>query len=679
MTSVDTERTITVTVNGVPREATVPVRRLLSDALRHDLGLTGTHVGCEHGVCGACTVLVDGDPMRSCLMLAVQVDGHSVTTVEGLARDDHQGGQVLHPVQEAFRECHALQCGFCTPGFLMTIAAGLEKRDNAADLTEEEVDDMVGGNLCRCTGYANIKKAVHHANAAMRDAPMELGTEAAITLPSVQGGGPVTTKLFGEPVRRREDARLIIGKGRYLDDIGHTALAAAFVRSPHAHARITDIDVEGCLDVEGLVAIYTYEDLTGPMAEPLPVLIPHPQLHRAAHRLPAGQRHRPPRRRADRHGHRHRPVHRRGRRRADPGQLRGAAGRRRGRRRAGRDGDRARRRPGQRGRPAPPGDRRRRGRVLAASPHTLEFTQYIERSACMPMEGKGVHAKWDADDSSLRVYTSTQASTSVRAAIAAKLELSLDKVEVIAPDVGGGFGVKIVHPWPEELLVPMAAIALQTEVKWIEDRREHFISSAHERQQRQEIRVGFDDEGRITALDVHIWHDNGAYTPYGIIVPIVTATQLVGPYVIPTYRVIVESGLHEHRHRDAVPRRRAAAGLLRDGTDDGPHRRRAGPRPVRRPRAEPDPARPVPLRPPPDVPGRPAGHLRLGRLPGADGQAARRSSAGPTLRGSGTRPPSAARCSASAWPCTWRAPAPARTRAGTCRCSAAARCWSRPD
>jgi carbon-monoxide dehydrogenase small subunit len=170
MSTVDTERTITVTVNGVPREATVPVRRLLSDALRHDLELTGTHVGCEHGVCGACTVLVDGTPVRSCLMLAVQVDGHDVQTVEGLAHDDGQGGQVLHPVQEAFRECHALQCGFCTPGFLMTIKASLENRDAAAELTEEEVDEIVGGNLCRCTGYANIKKAVRHAAAAMKDA-----------------------------------------------------------------------------------------------------------------------------------------------------------------------------------------------------------------------------------------------------------------------------------------------------------------------------------------------------------------------------------------------------------------------------------------------------------------------------------------------------------------------------
>src|SRR5687768_18392917 len=129
-------------VNGKTVEVNVEPRLTLADCLRHNLRLTGTHVGCEHGVCGACTVLVDGDPVRSCLMLAVQVDGAEVTTVEGLARDDHRGGQVLHPVQEAFRECHALQCGFCTPGFLMTIAAGLDKRDPTAELTEEEVDEM---------------------------------------------------------------------------------------------------------------------------------------------------------------------------------------------------------------------------------------------------------------------------------------------------------------------------------------------------------------------------------------------------------------------------------------------------------------------------------------------------------------------------------------------------------
>ena len=143
----------------------VEPRMLLVQYLREKLGKTGTVIGCDTSNCGACTVHLNGRSVKSCNVLAVQADGATVDTIERLADDDG----TLHPVQEAFRECHALQCGFCTPGFLMTIAAGLEKRDNAAELTEDEVDDMVGGNLCRCTGYANIKKAVHHAAAAMQD------------------------------------------------------------------------------------------------------------------------------------------------------------------------------------------------------------------------------------------------------------------------------------------------------------------------------------------------------------------------------------------------------------------------------------------------------------------------------------------------------------------------------
>ena len=154
----------------------------------------------------------------------------------------------------------------------------------------------------------------------------------------------------------------------------------------------------------------------------------------------------------------------------------------------------------------------------------------------MPMEGKGVYARWDRDRGELRMYSSTQTSTGVRAAVAAKLDLPLAKVECIAPDVGGGFGVKIVHPWPEEVLVPWAARLLGRPVKWAEDRREHFISAAHERGQLQRVTVGFDDEGHLLALDVKLWHDNGAYTPYGIIVPIITSTQLLGPYKPGTYR-----------------------------------------------------------------------------------------------------------------------------------------------
>ena len=143
----------TVRVNGAEHRAEAEPRLLLSDFLRHDLGLTGTHVGCEHGVCGACTVLLDGEPVRSCLLLAVQADGHEVTTVEGLA----PGPEALHPLQEAFWEAHGLQCGFCTPGFLMTLVPFLEQNP---DPSEEEVRRAISGNLCRCTGYQHIVDAV---------------------------------------------------------------------------------------------------------------------------------------------------------------------------------------------------------------------------------------------------------------------------------------------------------------------------------------------------------------------------------------------------------------------------------------------------------------------------------------------------------------------------------------
>jgi carbon-monoxide dehydrogenase small subunit len=146
------KRTIALTVNGARYEKEVEVRLTLADFLRHHLGLTGTHLGCEHGVCGACTILLDGHSARSCLMLAVQADGHAVTTVEGIAPSADR----LHPLQDAFRDHHGLQCGFCTPGILITLLEFL--RDNPAP-TEEEVRIAISGNLCRCTGYQNIVTA----------------------------------------------------------------------------------------------------------------------------------------------------------------------------------------------------------------------------------------------------------------------------------------------------------------------------------------------------------------------------------------------------------------------------------------------------------------------------------------------------------------------------------------
>ena len=150
-----TDYDVRLIVNGAAHSVRVPARRLLSDCLRHDMRLTGTHVGCEHGVCGACTVLLDGEPVRSCLLLAVSVDGHEITTVEGLG----DGGE-LSPVQQAFEDCHGLQCGFCTPGFLTTITAGLRDSPNPS---EDDAREMIVGNLCRCTGYQNIVAAVLRA------------------------------------------------------------------------------------------------------------------------------------------------------------------------------------------------------------------------------------------------------------------------------------------------------------------------------------------------------------------------------------------------------------------------------------------------------------------------------------------------------------------------------------
>ena len=350
----------------------------------------------------------------------------------------------------------------------------------------------------------------------------------------------MTAKLFGAPVQRSEDARLLVGGGRYLDDLGHDALAAAFVRSPHAHARIVDVDVTDALDVDGLVAIYTYEDLEGPLAEPLPLLIPHPSIvaGRTAHALANGVVH-----------HVGEPVVMvvaRDRYVAEDvcdriaveyDCLPAVVGVR-----AARDAEHLVH-PDVPGNVAAHlvqevGDARA---AIDAAPHVLELDLEVERSACMPLEGRGVYARWEADESRLRLWSSTQTTTGVRAAVAAKLELPLSAVDCVAPDVGGGFGVKIMHPWPEEVLVPWAARRLGAELKWTEDRREHFVSSAHERAQLQHVRVGFDDDGRLLGLDVRFWHDNGAYLPYGVIVPIITSTQLLGPYKPGAYRVEFDS------------------------------------------------------------------------------------------------------------------------------------------
>jgi carbon-monoxide dehydrogenase small subunit len=158
------QRTVQLTVNGQVYQRQVPTRQLLADFLRQELHLTGTHVGCEHGVCGACTILLNGEPVRSCLLLAVQAQGASLATIEGMAAADGS----LHPLQHAFQQCHALQCGFCTPGFLMTLQVFL--RENPAP-TVDQVRQAIAGHLCRCTGYQHIVEAVLRAATQLRGEP----------------------------------------------------------------------------------------------------------------------------------------------------------------------------------------------------------------------------------------------------------------------------------------------------------------------------------------------------------------------------------------------------------------------------------------------------------------------------------------------------------------------------
>jgi len=166
------KRKIALTVNGVRREGFAEPRKLLSDFLREDLRLTGTHVGCEHGVCGACTILLNGDAVRSCLLFAVQADGEELTTIEALS-----DGAKLHPIQDAFIEEHAMQCGFCTPGFVMSTYELLTQNPEAKD---EEIKEVLGGNICRCTGYQQILEAVRRASREMTCAAESAAT-AAVT------------------------------------------------------------------------------------------------------------------------------------------------------------------------------------------------------------------------------------------------------------------------------------------------------------------------------------------------------------------------------------------------------------------------------------------------------------------------------------------------------------------
>lgn len=345
----------------------------------------------------------------------------------------------------------------------------------------------------------------------------------------------MTTRWFGARVQRVEDDRLLRGKGRFTDDIDDGALESVLVRSPHAHARIRSIDVGAARAVPGVVAVYTAADL--PFGETdLPILIPHPNLtHGRTQRCLASQVVRyageavafvvaesrqvaedaaelvevdyeslpvvitPEAAAAAQHlVHEDVPGNVAAEMVQESGDVAGA---------------------------------------LARAPRRKQLHLRFERGAASPMEARAVWARWSAGERRLTVFDSTQSPTSIRGGLSVLFGLPESSVEVIAPDVGGAFGPKIMLFYPDELLVPFAAMRLGRPVKWTEDRQEHFTAVNQERGQVHDVEVGFDDDGKVLALSVDFIHDAGAYTPYGIILPIITAGQIPGPYRVPSYRV----------------------------------------------------------------------------------------------------------------------------------------------
>src|SRR2546421_4073846 len=345
----------------------------------------------------------------------------------------------------------------------------------------------------------------------------------------------MATRWFGAPVQRTEDPRLLRGKGSFVDDIDlPDMLHAAVLRSPHARARIVNIDVSTARALPGVHLGLTAADL-GELLEPSPLLVPHHALTQPRTQLPLAQD----------------EVHYVGETVAmvvaddryiaedaldlidveyEPlpvvHSLEVAAAQDAPLVHADVPGNVAAHLVQTVGDP---------DAVFATAPHVIRESFVVDRGAAMPMECRGVVARWDSHEGSLTCWISTQGPIPIRNGLAAIFKLPEHKVRVTAPDVGGGFGTKIMMFYPEEILTPFAAIQLGRPVKWIEDRREHFISANQERSQLHEVEYAFDDQGILLAVRDKFLHDTGAYTPYGIIVPIITACTLPGPYRLKDY------------------------------------------------------------------------------------------------------------------------------------------------
>ena len=499
-------------INGNPVAVDVEPRLHLADCLREVLNLTGTHLGCEHGACGACTVIVDGAAVRACLMLTVQADGASIVTVEGLSSDD-----ALSPLQTAFRKHHALQCGFCTPGMLTTAHALLTEEPDA---DADRIRSALSGNLCRCTGYIPIVEAVLEARAAYRR-----GRQAMIG----------TNRYIGSPVERIEDLRFLRGRGQFVGDLKREGmLHAAILRSPVAHGHVTAIDITAALAIRGVRAVITAKDIGAVPRIPLRLLP-----------LPGTERFLQPVIGADRLRYVGEPVA------VVLGDSPALA----------EDGVGAIALDIEELPPVPDRHASGRGDILlfeeAGTNAAMIFTGVkgdadaafrdadyvgrhrfaVQRHTALPMEPRGVLAEWDAVEGRMTVLGAAKVPFFNRDTLAAMLGLSPDQVDLIENDVGGGFGARGEF-YPEDFLIPFAARHVGHPVRWLEDRREHLTAMNHAREADCEVEIACRSDGTILGLRGEVFVDLGAYVrTNGLIQPRTLTQCLTGPYRVPNVRI----------------------------------------------------------------------------------------------------------------------------------------------
>jgi len=497
------ERSITFTLNGLKQTVRVGEHRLLIDLLREDLGLTGTKRGCGNGECGACTVLINGDPVASCIYPAVKVDGRVVMTVEGLAKSPKD----LHPLQTWFLKLGAVQCGFCIPGILMSAKGFLERRPNP---TAEEVRQALVGNLCRCGGYQKIIAAVLAAAAELRGESLGERKE-------MSGGG-----ALGRSLPKLDGVPKVTGAAQFAADLRRPGmLYGAMVWSPHPHAKIVEIDSKRALSEEGVVAVLTAKDVPGPNAygvivkdqsflaaekvryvgEPVALVIGRDEFiaRLAAEKVRVSYEVLPPLFDPREAMKPEAPkIHDRGNvlihRKIRKGDIEKGF---------------------------------RQAEVIVERDFTTQTVEhaYIEPEAAL--------AFWEGE--MLVVHCCSQGPHYHRQEIARMLNLPISKVRVIQATTGGGFGGKI--DLSLQHFVALGAFVTGKPVKMVWTREESFRTSTKRHAFYLRYRVGATRDGRLCAAYAEIIGNTGAYASFGPAVITRSATMALGPYDCPNVHV----------------------------------------------------------------------------------------------------------------------------------------------